>query len=132
MLPAIVVDARGSLTAASALVAEHTTTTKGAPALVFVASAAPQLWGFARTARNEFPQLTVVAVDGDDALDDAELLAGDHVRRLCDAARVARPAAPRGGTEYRLQIDRPGQLQTLGFAAIDVEGLAPDEVRVKN
>ena len=71
---------------------------EGGPALAFVASAAPGLWGFARTARNEFPALAVAAVDDDDAAVGAALR----------AAAFAEPELLRGGRVPRIvRVDDP-------------------------
>eukprot|EP01065_Artemidia_motanka_P044203 TRINITY_DN624_c0_g3_i1.p1 TRINITY_DN624_c0_g3~~TRINITY_DN624_c0_g3_i1.p1 ORF type:complete len:4504 (+),score=1497.62 TRINITY_DN624_c0_g3_i1:83-13594(+) len=139
--PEIIVDCRGTLWEASALIAEVAPKKEAAPVVVFMARNAPQLWGFARTARNEFPRLTVLAVEQEeDTLErvvrtkvfgDYEIYTGDRVPRIRDVPADTSSEA-KGESHYRLQIERPGQLQTLGFHAIDVgaESMGSDEVRV--
>eukprot|EP01062_Namystynia_karyoxenos_P084047 TRINITY_DN980_c0_g4_i11.p1 TRINITY_DN980_c0_g4~~TRINITY_DN980_c0_g4_i11.p1 ORF type:complete len:2445 (+),score=839.67 TRINITY_DN980_c0_g4_i11:984-7337(+) len=140
--PEIVFDARGDLVAASALIRDYARK-DAAPALAFVVRDAPELWGFTRCARNEFPGLSIVAVESDaaaisaaarlTAFPDCELYAGGAVPRITNAVPAPAPEDdPASAGDYRVQIDRVGQLNTLGYARIDraQEGCGADEVRL--
>eukprot|EP00666_Eupelagonemidae_sp_cell4sb_P001503 gene1503-22125_t len=146
--PEIVVDCRGKMATASALVREHSKS-KAAPVLVFLCRRSPQMWGFTRTARNEFPNLTIVAVEQEVGLldrlfrarsfDEGEVYAGDKFPRIVDVkvdnsadagAQGKQYSRDSETIEYRKCFDG---LQTMGFHAIDLasEGVADDEVRIQ-
>ncbi len=151
----LVIDDRDDLQAASALVRDLSALAEP-PGLVFVVRRDPAeppspIMGFARAVRNEHPQLSVWLLVLDRALDEQE--AWQAIRqRIADglgqeferdfvagAWRVPRlrryqpAAAPPDGREFRLDIERPGQLSSLFWRPLrpDFEGLDAHEVRLR-
>lgn len=107
------------------------------PALVFaIGSAHTELWGFSRTARNEYKQLNVFAA-AEGSLEEMllhlsrtsfqtgefELHEGAQIPRLfatpLSTPPPAQPASAASG-HYRLHIARPAQLQSLCFSPVDI------------
>ena len=151
----LVVDFRDSLTAASATLRsllEAGTT----PAVVFVVREDPDampsaMWGFARAARNENPALDayVLGVAGSAELPSIgawieELFehgpgAEFELRRVGEEWRAPRlleldpPAPTARHADYRLEVARPGQIESLRWRTVNVqfEGLRPHEVRIR-
>ena len=151
----LVVDFRDSLTAASATL-RGLLETGAAPAVVFVVREDPGkmpsgMWGFARAARNENPALDVYAVGVPGSVDlpalgswleelfESGLGADFELRRVDGEWRAPRllkaelPAPKPQHADYRLEVARPGQIESLRWRTVNVEfeGLRPHEVRVR-
>ncbi|MGN6323458.1 MAG: hydroxymethylglutaryl-CoA synthase [Dyella sp.] len=150
----VVIDGRQSLQDASALLA-RINRIEPAPTLVFVIEedegAPPSpLWGFARAARNELPQLDICAIglparlDGKAAAALLELCEqgfgadpelrwdgnGWQVPRLVPIDSLP-PPVPTGA--LRLEIAQPGQLASLRWRSVHTqnESLRADEIRIE-
>eukprot|EP01128_Nolandella_sp_AFSM9_P010365 TRINITY_DN7144_c0_g1_i1.p1 TRINITY_DN7144_c0_g1~~TRINITY_DN7144_c0_g1_i1.p1 ORF type:complete len:3457 (+),score=854.03 TRINITY_DN7144_c0_g1_i1:70-10371(+) len=143
-----------SLPVASELIASllpHLVSARSLAVVFVVPEDHPEAWGFARTARNEFAKLSLYCVDGSSLESmlyhlartnfqstEYEMSSEGSVPRLLslplkDLSPASAISEALVTPNYRLQIDRPGQLQSLSFHAIDVEkeGLGANEVRVK-
>jgi NADPH:quinone reductase-like Zn-dependent oxidoreductase len=156
----VLVDSRGLLLEASAVVARLLELTRArraaVPVLVFaVAAGSPELWGFSRTARNEFSALSIYTCDvaavhsmlaaltrtrftlrefemtGDKGAAMVPRLYSSPLSSIASSLPTSAVAAW-AEQHFRLCIDRPGQLQSLSFHRIDVarEAIAPHEIRV--
>ena len=149
----LVVDARGSLVEASALLKEVVATEgSNPPTLIFLIrqSELPSpLWGFTRAARNEHPQLKIYAVGmPPNALTNGKR---DTLVTLCreglgndyelswengqwQVPRLVSTPLPLPNVvqHYRLDVSRPGQLESMGWRPVweDFEELRPHEIRV--
>ena len=151
----LVVDFRDSLVSASATL-RGLLEAGATPAVVFVVREDPDampsaMWGFARAARNENAALDayVVGVPGSAELSTVgawlEQLfehgpgAEFELRRVGNEWRVPRlleldpPAPTARHADYRLEVARPGQIESLRWRAVNVqfEGLRPHEVRIR-
>ncbi|WP_080424809.1 type I polyketide synthase [Burkholderia ubonensis] len=153
-LATVVIDARESLEDASALV-KQISGMDAPPALVFLirddASGPPSpLWGFARAARNEQPQLRIYAIglsklmaEGDASRllslcksglgADTELRWDGATWRVSRLVAIDVPPPPKTTGEMRLEVAHPGQLSSLRWRSINPahEGLDPDEIRIR-
>ena len=151
----LVVDFRDSLTAASATL-RGLMEAEAAPAVVFAVREDPGkmpsgMWGFARAARNENPALDVYAVGVPGSADlpalgswleelfesgfgaDFELRRVDGEWRVPRLLKAELPAPKPQHADYRLEVARPGQIESLRWRTVNVEfeGLRPHEVRVR-
>ena len=151
----LVVDFRDSLVAASATL-RGLCEAGATPAVVFVVREDPNempsgMWGFARAARNENPALDIYVVgvpssaelpsiggwleelfqDGPGAEMELRRVGEEwHVPRLRETEVLA-PGSRHA--DYRLEVARPGQIESLRWRALNVEfeGLRPHEVRIR-
>ena len=151
----LVVDFRDSLTAASATL-RGLLEAGAAPAVVLVVREDPGkmpsgMWGFARAARNENPAVDVYAVGVPASADlatigswleelfesgfgaDFELRQVDGEWRVPRLLKADLPAPKPQHADYRLEVARPGQIESLRWRAVNVEfeGLRPHEVRIR-